>query len=300
MPSVVPIPADPAPRTWAGVSLGAAPSIDPSASGLVGYVSPNTGQDQNQTPPDQAAIDELARLRGWSEKDEAFHKILSWTTRKDYPTHIGISLEIQDQVGKNTHEIQFWEKATFLPPIGSGAELYNWLVETIRERSRTSSLPRGMPETFEGIEVHAQRWGNGGYIKFTHQDNLAASMDNQPNIVQLVYGTGYGMFGMSDMYTIGMLAGEFLALIGPDYWSIYPSVSYERLTDATVVHQTVTDWREIEGLITYDIMLDLRERKSICVRISSECWTTGPRQIHLHRSVFHCWWGITRSSIGSR
>jgi hypothetical protein len=135
-PPATTIPVNPAPRIWADISLDADPLVDPDVAGLVGYVSPNTGQDQNQSPPDPAAFEELARLRGWSEKDDAVHIVLSWTTRKDSPTHIGIWLEIPDQVGENSHEFQFWEKATYLPPIGSVAELYNWLVETIRWRSR--------------------------------------------------------------------------------------------------------------------------------------------------------------------
>jgi hypothetical protein len=153
-PPEAPILVTPSPRTWADVTLGAAPVIDQTDSGPVGYTSPNTGQEQSQTPPDQDAIDELARLRRPSEKDEAVHKLISWTTRKDYPTHIGISLEIQDPVGENTHKIQYWEETKWLPFVSTAEELCNWFAEIIRGRSQTYSLPLGMPETFEGIEVH--------------------------------------------------------------------------------------------------------------------------------------------------
>jgi hypothetical protein len=85
-------------------------------------------------------------------------------------------------------------------------------------------------------------------------------LEDQPNKIKLIYGSGYALFGMGDRYTIRMLAGEFLTLIGAEDWSICPSVSYERLMDGTIVCQTVTDWREIEGLITNDIMLNLPER----------------------------------------
>jgi hypothetical protein len=71
-----------------------------------------------------------------------------------------------------------------------------------------------MPTTFEGTEVQTQRCGNGGYIKFTHEDNLAASMEYMPNIVKVEYGSGYALFGMHDRYTIRMLGAELLALIG--------------------------------------------------------------------------------------
>jgi hypothetical protein len=104
-PPASPIPVNPPPRTWGDVTLGSIPQIDQAAAGLVRYVSPNTAQDQNQSPSDQAAVDELAKLRGWAEKDEAVHKILSWAIRKDYPVHVGISLEIPDPIGTETYEV---------------------------------------------------------------------------------------------------------------------------------------------------------------------------------------------------
>jgi hypothetical protein len=97
-----------------------------------------------------------------------------------------------------------------------------------------------MPATCQGIEIQTQRKGHGGYIKFTHEENLAASMENQQNIVGLEYGSGYALVGMSDRYTIRLLGQEFCALIG-DGWSLYPSVSYQRLMDGTVVRETVAD-----------------------------------------------------------
>jgi hypothetical protein len=117
-----------------------------------------------------------------------------------------------------------------------------------------------MPVVFEGFEVHAQPRGNGGYIKFTHDDNLAASMGRMPNIVKLEYGSGYALFGMQHRYTIRMRGAEFLALIGEDDWSLYQSASYERQMDGTIVHHAVADWHEIEGLVTNDIILDLPPR----------------------------------------
>jgi hypothetical protein len=44
-------------------------------------------------------------------KDQEVHLLLSWTTRKNYPTLIGISLPIQDPVGGDLHEVQLWEEA---------------------------------------------------------------------------------------------------------------------------------------------------------------------------------------------
>jgi hypothetical protein len=116
-----------------------------------------------------------------------------------------------------------------------------------------------MSERVDGLEVKTQRKGDGGYIQFTHEENSAQDMEDQPNRVKLEYGSGYALVGMSDRYTIRMLSQEFCMLIGEDR-SIYPSIRYQRLTDGTVVHKTVSDWRETEGLVGMDIMLDFPAR----------------------------------------
>jgi hypothetical protein len=73
--------------------------------------------------------------------------------------------------------------------------------------------------------------------------------------VKLEYGPGYALVGMSDNYSMRMLGQEFCAHMGEDR-GLYPSISYRRETDDTVVHQTATDWHE-ESLY---YMLDLPER----------------------------------------
>jgi hypothetical protein len=124
----------------------------------VGCKSTNDGRAarDGQAEEDEPIPEDLAALRGWLVHDEAVHKITRWTTLKIHPTHVGISLAIGDWVGNDLHEIQFWEATNCLPFIGSAAELYNWPDETLRGRSRSQSLPRGMPHTFEGFEVHAE------------------------------------------------------------------------------------------------------------------------------------------------
>jgi hypothetical protein len=92
-----------------------------------------------------------------------------------------------------------------------------------------------MPPTLDEIEVHTQRKGDGGYVKFELESSMAASMEGQPNIVKLEYRSGYALIGTSDRYTIRMLNQEFCALMGDD-WSLYASISYKRLTDGTIVH----------------------------------------------------------------
>jgi hypothetical protein len=85
---------------------------------------------------------------------------------------------------------------------------------------------------------------------------MAANIEGQPNMVQLEYGTGHGKIGLSDRCTIRMLKNEFFALIGDD-WSIYPSISYSRLTDGSVLHRTVGNFAEVEGAIANDLMFEL-------------------------------------------
>jgi hypothetical protein len=77
------------PKTWADVDPRNSASISAAASGLEGqrYLNAGTSVDDD---PDQTG-EEIAILRG-AKRDEAVHKLISWTTFKDYPTHVGISL----------------------------------------------------------------------------------------------------------------------------------------------------------------------------------------------------------------
>jgi hypothetical protein len=78
--------------------LGQAPAISPDASGLVGYHSQYEGATENVTgtQEEEPTYPELLRVRGESNKNEEVHTILGWTTGKDYPALIEISLPIQD------------------------------------------------------------------------------------------------------------------------------------------------------------------------------------------------------------
>jgi hypothetical protein len=78
---------------------------------------------------------ELSRLRGVARVNEGVHSLVSWTTRKDYPILIGISLPVKDWVGTDYHEIQFWEET--VEPIlceHTPTDAYKWLVNRMRER----------------------------------------------------------------------------------------------------------------------------------------------------------------------
>jgi hypothetical protein len=76
---------------------------------LVGYASPNTGQAENQSPSDQAALAERERIREISERDSAAHKAMSLAILNDCDIHVGIALEIPDPVGDSSDEIGYWE-----------------------------------------------------------------------------------------------------------------------------------------------------------------------------------------------
>jgi hypothetical protein len=124
------------PKTWADVDPGNPRPISVASSGLVGYhTSDDVKPADDGTPTDES----LLAWRGWAKKDEEVHRLIGWPTLKDYPTHVGISLEVPDCVGSETHEIQFWEVATFLPPINLAAELHISFVDTLRNRSQKRS-----------------------------------------------------------------------------------------------------------------------------------------------------------------
>jgi hypothetical protein len=100
-------PAPPLLTTWTGPALGHAAPIIPDAAALVGYPSPHQSRPANGELEED---EELSRLHGTFKIDEEVSKPTARTTRKDYPTHVGISLPIRDLVGEDYHEVQFWEE----------------------------------------------------------------------------------------------------------------------------------------------------------------------------------------------
>jgi hypothetical protein len=58
-----------------------------------GYKSPNESRAADGILRED---EELSRLRGTLKSDEEVFKLTAWTTRKDYPTNVGISLPIRD------------------------------------------------------------------------------------------------------------------------------------------------------------------------------------------------------------
>jgi hypothetical protein len=165
------------PQSWSDVTLRQAPAISRDAAALADYSSPNQfGVAINSLDKDP----ELSKLRGTSSADDEIHKLVSWTTRKDYPTMVGISLPIKNWVGEDYHPIQFWEETT--EPIGAldnpAADMYVWLISRLRERSQSQSIPIGMPEIFSDLSVQTSRTGEAGYILYEPLDSLAGRITN--------------------------------------------------------------------------------------------------------------------------
>jgi hypothetical protein len=184
------------PSGWKGVALGQAQPISADASGLVGYHSQYDGANvpegiEEEIPPDP----ELLRLRGEAKRDKEVHSLISWTTRKSYPTLIGVSLPIQDPVGGEFHEGQLWEEVTEdLIIQGKHAQImYEWLMGRLKVRSSENMLPEGMPETVEDVTVQVMKDRKAGYILFTPNDSLAVPLKKMNIQAIIKYEGGYNI-----------------------------------------------------------------------------------------------------------
>jgi hypothetical protein len=88
-----------------------------------------------------------------------------------------------------------------------------------------------MPDSFEGLSARAYRDGHAGCILFELLESTANSITDQPLQVQIEYHQGYAL---------RMSATEFWALTQNDM-DLYPRFARKRLTNGTVVHETMTD-----------------------------------------------------------
>jgi hypothetical protein len=234
------LPAPGLPSGWKGAALGQAQPISADASGLVGYISPNQGQGspQGDLPPEPA----LLSLRGEDKKNEEIHALISWTTRKDYPLLIGISLPAQYQVGEEFHEVQLWEETDedLIVEGNQAAMIYDWLNTRILGRSTIQTLPANMPRAMNDVTVQTWKDGKNGYILFTPNAYLTVPVGVMEVQVMMEYHLGYTRIGMGNAYTIKMLSDEFEA-VTQEHWGIYPLQGHRRLTDGTVVHSVTND-----------------------------------------------------------
>jgi hypothetical protein len=223
--------------------LGQAPSISADAAALVNYSSPNTGQDGTTTgdlPPDP----DLQVFRGLSEIDATVHKMIGWTTRKDYPLMVGISLRIEDLSFDRGHEAQLWEEVGTDLTISENhaTVLYAWLIERFRSRSIAQALPLGMPEDISEVSVSTRKDGKAGYILFMPEDLTVPSMTEMETQILIEYDNGYMREGIGNTYTIQMVYDEFMVLTH-NMWELYPALAYRGLLLGTIVHNCMTDYR---------------------------------------------------------
>jgi hypothetical protein len=211
----------------------------------------------------------VLRLRGLSCSDEDTHKLVSWATRKDYPTWIGISLPIKNWVGEDYHEIQFWEDTA--EPIQfahTAIGAYDWLMNRFRSRAANQMLPIGMPDKFENLSVVMYRTGKAGYILFTLLDSFASSLRDQPVKVEVNYQWGYTRLGMGDRYTPMMLATELWTLTQNE-WQIYPKQAHETRADGTVCNDTFGTTDEFQQMCIHEFAVILEKYLIAAFRGSS-------------------------------
>jgi hypothetical protein len=246
-----------APSGWKGAALGQAQPISTDASGLVGYHSQYDGANVPKGIEEKIPTNpELLRLRGEVKRDEEVHMLVSWTTRKSYPTLAGISLPIQDPVGGEFHEGKLWEEVTEDLMIAEkhAQAMYEWLKLRLRERSSQNMLPEGMPETINEITVQTSKDGRAGCISFTPTDSLEVPMKKMDVQAIIEYDLGYMKVGMGEAYTITMLAHEFHAST-QNQWNFYPIMGYRRMLDGSVIHKVTVDFDEFQTVRAQEAMV---------------------------------------------
>jgi hypothetical protein len=97
---------------------------------------------------------------------------------RHYDVHIGISLAVQDPVGQDAHEIEYWEVSNDWPPaVSTARDVYESFLERLTERSSDGSLPFGTPAPDREFEMKTNFKGNGGYIHFVQRDLIMKPID---------------------------------------------------------------------------------------------------------------------------
>jgi hypothetical protein len=244
------------PSGWKGPALGQAPPISTDASAPVGYHSPYESRPEDHGEEEDQVDQELLSLRGEAQEKEEVHRILSWTTRKDYQLLVGISFPIQDPVGGDYHEAQLWEEIAEELMFGDKQALgmYVWLSHRLCSRSTTRALPAGKPDMVDDDAVETSRDDKAGYILFTPRDRLDTAMKNQPVLAVIEYEYGHMKARMGEAYTIRRLTNEFIALTH-DTWEMYPKAGHRRLIDGAVVHDVTMDRNEFLTILALDDMI---------------------------------------------
>jgi hypothetical protein len=232
------------PTVWHGPALGQAQPISADAASLVNYQSANsirTVDVQEEDPTDP----QLLALRGESEGDQLVHQMISWTTRKDYPLMIGISLPISDMSETGAHEGQLWEQASadaeqWLIANNHMDHVYAWLLDKLTSRSSQREAPVGTPAA-DGVTVRTFKDGKAGHILFTPKEMFATPVKDMDVRVLIEYEDGYMRVATMEAYTIKMISDDFMALT-QNQWDLFPIDCDRRLIDGTVVHKTTSDY----------------------------------------------------------
>jgi hypothetical protein len=170
--------------------------------------------------------------------------MISWTTRKDYPLMVGISLPIADQSMDNAHEAQLWEETnedwTFEE--NHAIKAYQWLGERFLSRSMHRLPPTGMPDSISELSITTWKDGKAGYFLFTPTDMIATKMADSETKVLIEYEFGYMHEGIPNAYTLQMMYDDFMFLT-QNIWEIYPASPYRRTVDGTIVPHCTRDYR---------------------------------------------------------
>jgi hypothetical protein len=183
-------------------------------------------------------------MRGESNEDEIVHLMIGWTTRKDYPLMVEISLPIEDRSYDGAHEAQLWEETeeNWIVTANHASTTYPLLKDRFVSRSTQRFLPTGMPESVMEMTVTTWKDGKAGYILFTPKDMIATMMADSETKILVEYENGYMHEGIGNAYTIQMVHDDFMSLT-QNTWELYPATAYRRLVDGTIVHKCTTDYR---------------------------------------------------------
>jgi hypothetical protein len=170
--------------------------------------------------------------------------MIGWTTRKDYPLLVGISLPVTDRSFDQAHEAQLWEETdeNWIIEEDHATKAFQWLTGRLLSRSLHQLPPVGMPDSVSSVSVMTWKDGKAGYILFTPSDMIATKMADSETKALIEYELGYMKEDVPNTYTLQMLCDDFSFLTNGT-WDIYPANAYRRTIDGTIVHNCTTDYR---------------------------------------------------------
>jgi hypothetical protein len=108
-----------------------------------------------------------------------------------------------------------------------------------------------MPDSVEEVTVQTRKDGKAGYVLFTPEYSFANSMKEMDLQVVIEYDEGFMQVGMSEAYTLRMLANEFWELT-QQCWEFYPSNSLHREINGAIVHGITWNRNEFRDIVALD------------------------------------------------